>query len=404
MQVLLCHNHYQQPGGEDQSFDDEARLLESRGHSVTRYTVHNDVIKEMGGIEVTARTMWNRGVYRKLRELIRQHRPAVMHCTNIFPLISPAAYYAARSEGVPVVQSLRNYRLLCANALFLRDGKACEDCLGKRLALPALRHRCYRGSLPATAVVTTMVGAHRFLGTWGRAVDLYFTPSEFARRKFIEGGFPADKVMVKPNFVYPDPGAGTGAGGYAIFVGRLSEEKGVATLLEAWVRHTPAIKLKIVGDGPMAPQVREAVAACPSIEWVGRRPIREAYDLIGDAAILISPSVAYETFGRTIVEGYAKGTPVISSDSGASAELIVSGVTGVRFRTGMAAELAQRVAELTADPVKLAQMRESARREYLEKYNADANYGILSQIYQRAIAFRADKHCTSPRVTGAYQA
>src|SRR3954454_4259507 len=130
MNVLLCHNHYQQPGGEDHSFDDEARLLESRGHRVTRFTVHNDAIKEMSRLQVTLRTLWNRQIRQQLREILRREKPAVMHCTNTFPLISPAAYSAAHAEGVAVVQSLRNYRLLCANALLLRDDKPCEACIG----------------------------------------------------------------------------------------------------------------------------------------------------------------------------------------------------------------------------------------------------------------------------------
>jgi len=403
MQVLLCHNHYQQPGGEDQSFDDEARLLESRGHPVTRFTVHNDAINGMGRVEVAGRTFWNRTVYHELRTLIRARRPAVMHCTNTFPLISPAAYYAARAEGVPVVQSLRNYRLLCANALFLRDGRACEDCLGRKLALPALKHKCYRGSLSATAVVTTMVAAHRFLGTWGRAVDLYFTPSEFARRKYIEGGFPSERIGVKSNFVYPDPGVGSGRGGYAVFVGRLSEEKGVQTLLDAWTRHRPAMPLKIVGDGPMRDLVLNARANCGGIEWLGRRTIAEALETIGDASLLISPSIAYETFGRTVVEAFARGTPVIVSDSGASAELVTGGITGMHFAVGNSSELAMRVNELATDPLRLARMREAARREYVEKYNADANYGMLVGIYHRAIAMKTEKSSESPNIGGVCQ-
>jgi len=383
MRLLLCHAHYQQRGGEDHSFEDEARLLESRGHEVVRYTLHNDAINEMGRVGIAVRTVWNHRVYRELREIMASSAPELVHFTNTFPLISPAAYYAARAEGVPVVQSLRNYRLLCPNALFLRDGLPCEDCLGKRFAMPAVKHRCYRDSRPATAVVAGMLTVHRMMGTWSRRVGLYVTPSEFARRKFIAGGFPEDKVAVKPNFVDPDPGEGGGTGGYAIFVGRLSSEKGIDTLLEAWLKHAPPVSLKILGDGPMAGTVRAAVdQAHGKIEWLGRQPYDQTMKLIGEAAMLVFPSLAYETFGRSVIESFAKGTPVITSDKGASAELVENGVNGYTFPRGDAAALAARVSQLAAQS---ANMRPAARAEYLRRYTADHNYRALMTIYHRVL-------------------
>jgi len=383
MKFLLCHNHYQQPGGEDQSFADEARILESHGHRVLRYTVHNDAIHKMGRLQVAARTIWHRRVYRDLRKLMEEEKPAVVHFTNTFPLISPAAYYAAGASGVPVVQSLRNYRLLCPNALFLRDGKPCEECLGRKVTTPAIVHKCYRNNRAATAVVTGMLALHRAAGTWSRRVDLYITPSEFARRKFIEGGLASEQIAVKPNFINPDPGMGSGAGDYAIYVGRLSPEKGITTLLEAWVRHAPALRLMIVGDGPLAPEVRSAVAACPRIEWLGRKPVPEVLRLIGDARLLVFPSLAYETFGRTVIEAFAKGTPVLASDAGASAELVTPGITGEHFKAGDAMSLGSRVGALASTA---SRMRQAARDEYVRYYTADRNYEILMSLYGRAIS------------------
>lgn len=392
MKVLLCHNHYQQPGGEDQSFDDEARLLESRGHEVVRFTLHNNAIKQMGRLRLAARTLWNQQVYGQLREVLRAARPQVMHCTNTFPLISPAAYFAARREDVPVVQSLRNYRLLCANSLFLRDGQPCEKCLGRQVAWPALWHRCYRGQLPATGVVVAMTAVHRAAGTWRRAVDLYFTPSEFARRKYIEGGFDGERIAVKPNFVFPDPGVGQGSAGGAIFVGRLAPEKGVEVLLDAWLEHDVPIPLKIIGDGPLAPRVQDACRRRGHrIQWLGRRPVTEAVAHVGEAALLVSPSITYETFGRSIIEAFASGTPVLTSEFGASAELVTPGQNGEHFRTGDAADLAAKVRELAVDPDRLRRMRDAARHEYVEKYNGDLNYVKLISIYQRAISLHEEE-------------
>jgi glycosyltransferase involved in cell wall biosynthesis len=234
MRVLLVHNYYQQAGGEEQVFVAEGALLEAHGHRVVRYTSHNDRVTGMSRAVLAKNTVWNRTTYRDLRTLIRKERPQVAHFHNTFPLISPAAYYAARAEGVPTAQTLHNYRLLCPNALFFREGRACEDCVGQAGPWPEVIHACYRGSHLSSGGVAAMLTSHRILGTWVRAVDAYITLTEYTRRKFIQGGLPAEKIVVKPNFVYPDPGPGAGRGMYALFVGRLSREKGVDTLLAAW--------------------------------------------------------------------------------------------------------------------------------------------------------------------------
>jgi glycosyltransferase involved in cell wall biosynthesis len=213
MRVLLLHNHYQQPGGEDQVFAAERDLLEAHGHRVLQYTTHNDQLADMGRAGLVKAAVWNGAVYRELRALIRKEKLQVAHFHNTFVLISPAAYYAAQAEGVPVIQTLHNYRLLCPNALFFREGRVCEDCLGKTFPWPGIAHACYRESRPASGTVAAMLTTHRALGTWKRAVDLYIALTGFAREKFIEGGLPSEKIVVKPNFVHPDPGAGEGRDG-----------------------------------------------------------------------------------------------------------------------------------------------------------------------------------------------
>jgi glycosyltransferase involved in cell wall biosynthesis len=403
MKILLCHNHYQQPGGEDASFAAEARLLERHGHTVLRYTVHNDALKGVSRLTAAARTFWNRQSYREVRTLLRAERPEIMHCTNTFPLLSPAAYYAARAEGVPVVQSLRNYRLLCPGANFLRDGRVCEDCLGKRFAWPALRHACYHQGRAATAVVAGMTAAHRLLGTWSRAVDRYFATTQFARERFITAGFPAERIAVKPNFLDDDPGPGDGAGGFAVFVGRLSAEKGVDTLLAAWDKLPEPPVLKIIGDGPLAGLVQDAAARNRRIQWLGRRPAAETLDLVGEAMLLVMPSVCYETFGRTIIEAYAKATPVVASRLGAMSELVDDGRTGLFFEAGNADDLAAKVARLAGDSALLSAMRGAAREQFLRHYTAEPNYRMMMAIYADAAAHRgaARKHAISARPAAA---
>jgi glycosyltransferase involved in cell wall biosynthesis len=284
-----------------------------------------------------------------------------------------------------VIQTLHNYRLLCPSAIFFRDGHACENCLGKLIPWPGVLHRCYRDSRAATGAVAAMLVVHRLLRTWERTVDIFIALTEFARQKFIQGGLPADRVVVKPNFVYPDPGPGAHDGGYALFAGRLSPEKGVRTLLAAWERLGPGIPLKIAGDGPLAREVARACERHPQIEWLGAQPLERVYALMGAAALVIAPSEWYETFGRVVVEAYAKGTPVIASDLGALAELVEDGRTGLRFRPGNPEDLAAKVAWAWRHPRELAAMGREARREYELKYTAERNYELLMEIYRLAI-------------------
>jgi len=385
MKILLCHNYYQQRGGEDQSFEDEAWLLESHGHDVIRYTRHNDDIADMSRRHVATQTIWNRRTYHELRSIIQREQPDVMHCTNTFPLISPAAYTAAKKERLPVVQALRNYRLLCPSATFLRDGSVCEACLGKAIPWPSVLHGCYRDSRAATAVIATMLTTHRLLKTWKRSVSLYYSLTQFARSKFIEGGFSADRVVVKPNFIRTDAAPGDGSGGYVLFVGRLSPEKGIDTLLNAWSRLPATTQLKIVGDGPLAERVRRAAEKDDRIEWLGQQPLDDVLQLIGDAACLVMPSVWYETFGRTIAEAFSRGTPAVVSKMGAMQELVDHGRTGFHFEPGNADDLATTIQQMLADPTQLANMRRAARTEFEDKYTAEANYRMLMAIYERVL-------------------
>ncbi|MDP6466875.1 MAG: glycosyltransferase family 4 protein [Pirellulaceae bacterium] len=383
LNILLCHNHYQHPGGEDSTFADESMLLESHGHNVIRYTMHNDDICDMRRTKLAVKTMWNRQTYYEVRALVREHRPAVMHCTNTFPLISPSVYYAAKDESVPVVQSLHNYRMFCANSLFLRDGRACEDCLGKRIPWPAMVHGCYRESRLATAAVISMVAIHRFMRTWIDAIQLYCTPTEFARQKFIQGGIASEKIVVKPNFVGEDRGVGEGRGNYVVFAGRLSREKGIETLLQVWRQLTDCITLKIVGDGPISDVVARAASHDSRIQWMGQRSCQEVAAIIGEAKCVLLPSICYETFGRTVIEAYCKGTPVIVSDGGAIAELVRENETGYLFESGNADQLLAKLNVLLANTAP-QRMRQAARRAYELKYTAEENYRQLLDLYSRA--------------------
>lgn len=383
MRLITVHNFYQQFGGECQIFDTESKLLEERGHYVKQYTLHNDDIKGINSFVLAKKTLWNSQTYKEIKALVQSEKPDIVHFHNTFPLVSPAAYYAVKSEGVPVIQTLNNYRLLCPNALFLRNGSICEDCLGKPIPLPGVIHNCYKGSKTASATVAAMLTLHRLMQTWTDVVDVYVANlTEFAREKLIQGGLPANKIVVKPNFVHPDPGIGRGQGQYALFVGRLAPEKGIITMLRAWKELGEKIPLKIVGDGPLAPQVAEAVEQRTGIEWLGRKGSQEVYALMSDAAFLVFPSEWYEGLPRTIIESFAVGTPIVASDIGAMSSLITPGYTGLHFQPGNSANLVEQVQWILAHSQELTQMRHKARAEYEAKYTAESNYQQLMQIYE----------------------
>ena len=387
MNVLLVHNFYQQPGGEDQVFADEGKLLEKYGHAVERFTMHNDSVAGIGKIELAQDDLeFER--QQSLRQAIRNHRAEVVHFHNTFPLISPAAYYTAHEEGAAVVQTLHNYRLLCPGATFYRDGKVCEECMGKFGPWAGVLPGCYRNNRMATAAVAAMITFHRMKKTWRNQVDVYIALTEFSRSKFIQGGLPADKIIVKPNFVSPDPGVGDGSGGFALFVGRLTEEKGLTTLLDSWatVHQKTGAMLKIAGDGPMREQVAEMAKKIGGIEFMGRRPMDEIYIMMGSASALIFPSVWYEGQPRTMIESFAKGTPIVASRLGSMAEIVEHEKTGLLFEAGNSADLAQQVQRLMSDPPLRAKMRTAARLEYESRYTAEDNYPKLAACYERAVA------------------
>lgn len=386
MRILSIHNAYQIRGGEDESRACEEQLLRDHGHQVDVYEDTNDRIATLSSAQLAAKTIWSNEAYQAVKDHLTQHQVDVVHVQNFFPLISPAVHHAAKAAGVPVVQTLRNYRLLCPNGLFFRQGSVCEDCLGKAIPYPGVLHGCYRESRPASAGVAAMMVAHRALKTWTHTVDYFIALTEFARQKFIEGGLPAHKIIVKPNFVAPDPGVGQGDGGFMLYVGRLSVEKGLDTLIEAWRRLEHPVPLKIVGDGPLAGLVTEAAQQLDTVEWLGRRPMTEVHQLMGQATAVVFPSKWYETFGRVAVEAFAKGTPVVAANIGAIAELVKSGYTGQLFCPGDPDDLATQVKWVVEHPAAVQTMRHQARAEFEAKYTAAANYRRLIDIYDKASA------------------
>lgn len=387
--VLVVHNRYQLRGGEDVVFEAESALLEKNGHRVGQVIVDNSTIPESLGFlaqaQLAARTIWSPESAQTLRRAIRKFRPDVVHAHNTFPLMSPSIYGASAREGVPVVQTLHNYRLVCPKATLFRDGGPCEDCVGRTIPSPGIVHGCYQGSRPKSAIVAAMLGIHNTRATWDK-ISLFVALSEFSRQVFLRGGFPADRIVVKPNFVEPDPGGRKASGDSLVFVGRLSEEKGVDTLLRAAASEKSGNRLTIIGDGPLRAAVREFAASHSNIELLGPQQRPMVVAAMAAARAVIIPSLWYEAAAPlTLIEAFACGAPVIGSRLGALGEAVDHGKTGLLFEAGSHEALASAIRWMTENPTAAARMGDAARAKYLSTYTAAQNYPQLISLYDRAV-------------------
>jgi len=386
MKILLIHNYYQQSGGEDNVLDSERTLLEHHGHQVILFTVNNDGIQ---GIVQKMRVAWetpySSTMKLTLTQLLFDEQPDIVHVHNFFPLITPAVYDACWGAGVPVIQTLHNFRLICPGGLLMKNGKICEKCLCGS-SYRSVLYGCYRGSRLGTLAVARMLDMHKKMGTWLTKVDRFITMTKFARLKFIAAGFPADKIVVKPNFVYVHDRheANCNRNG-ALFVGRLSQEKGVMTLLDAWKGMNPV--LRIIGDGPLLDEIRAQSSA--HVEVLGRRTLPSVFDAMASSQFLVMPSEWYETFGLVIIEAFSCGLPVIASRLGAMAELIEDGVTGLLFTPGDSVDIAEKVRWAFDHPAEMLLMGERARKVCEEKYSPLENYRQLMAIYNEALSARS---------------
>ncbi len=390
MKIVVVHNSYQLPGGEDTVFANETRLLEEHGHKVVAYHRSNHELDSMSALQrlTMPKEMIHSGnSKREIEKLLRDERPDLVHVHNTFMMISPAVYEACQELGIPVLQTLHNFRLLCPGWNLSRQGKVCEECIDHNL-LRSVWHGCYRNSRLMTASVALMLQVHRGKGTWNESVDGYIALSEFSRRKFVDCGFPSAKLHVKPNFVQQDPGERSGPGKYALFVGRLSAEKGAGTLLAAWEKLRPSMPLMIVGDGPERPslEARAKASRLSSVEFRGWVPSNEAHEAMKRAAFLVIPSVWYEGFPMIIAEAFACGTPVLCSKLGALEEIVSDYRTGLHFAAGDSVDLAEKIDWCASHPAELVHMGKEARREYEARYTAEQNYRMLTGIYDQLLS------------------
>ena len=379
LRIVVVHNRYRQRGGEDAVVEAEVALLRERGHAVELYVRDNRELDGIGPLDASAQALWSRRTTAEIAALCSRFGADVVHAHNTFALVSPSLYWATFRVRVPVVQTLHNYRLMCVQGMFLRQERVCEDCLGHVPWRGVLRG-CYRGSVAQSAALAGVVTLHRMLGTFRDRVTRYIALNEFCRRKFIDGGLPAGRIAVKPNFVDVAPPPEAARQG-ALFVGRLSAEKGISTLLGALGR-AREVRLEVVGGGPEEERVR----AHPSVQARGWLAPAQVLERMRAASFLVLPSVWFECFPRTLVEAFACGLPVIASRVGALAELVDHGRTGLLFRPGSETGLARALDYAQAHPDLMREMGAHARAVYEARFAPQRNYEQLMDIYDDAIA------------------
>lgn len=390
MNILIVHNYYKLPGGEDTVVQSEKNLLESRGHKVVLYTRSNKELDELGilgKLLLPINTVFSMKTYREVKAIIKREKIDVLHVHNTLSLLSPSVYYAGFKCKIPVVQTVHNFRLLCPGATFYRDGKICEDCLHKGLRC-AVKHRCYRGSLMNTLASVFTLKIHRLLGTY-RKLN-YICLTEFNKSKILQvPGVKESQIFIKPNFTtksveYDDSIVRDGY----LYVGRLEKIKGIDVLLKAWkILGDKAPKLTICGSGDLKDKCRKYIKknGLSSVDLLGQTPNEVVKDLLQKSKALIFSTQVYEGFPVAIAESFMMHTPVIVGDIGNAGSLINDGVTGVKFVYDDPGSLADVVSKFDSNGNGYSTLGENAYKDYQDKYTEEANYSILMDIYRQCM-------------------
>lgn len=392
LRVLVVHNRYRSalPSGEDRVVDQEMSLLAEAGHHVTSFERHSDDIASMSVLDkllIPFQVPWNAPARTELRARLQSERPDVVHIHNTFPLLSPSVLAACSDVGVPVAATLHNYLLVCPTGTLMRGGAVCSDCVG-RLPLPAIRHGCYRGSRLATIPMAVNMLANR--GRWWSHVARFFCVSDAQRKILVESGVPAQRLAVKHHFV-ADPGIRrAGAGEHVLYLGRMTEDKGILLLLAAWelldAEGGAGVPLVLAGDGPLSDEVRRWAGRREDVRYLGLQSKAECRELTVRAAAVVAPSKARETFGLVLVEAMASAVPVVAASHGGFTELVQHEATGMLHRPGDAVSLADCLRRVLTDANRNLAMGAAARKTYEAGFTPAAGLAALVAGYEAAIA------------------
>lgn len=389
MNILQIHNYYRFRGGEEQTVLKEREIMEAQGHHVETVTIDSrEIVAKQGfkKIYYILNAFFSLRTVKMMKKSIRSIRPEIIHVHNIFPLLSPSVFYAARKEHIPIVQTIHNYRYLCLNGLFLlNNGAICERCKEGNY-LHGIFRRCYQESFLKSGVMGAVLFLHRLLKTFTEKVDLYIPLTNFSKKKLIEAGFPVSKIEIKPHFVsVADFKPIVKYEEYAVCIGRLSREKGLMTLIEAF-KKIDKIGLKILGDGPLRRELERSAAGFSQIQFLGFIPGEKRFEILGKAMFLVFPSECYENMPYTILESFACGVPVIASKIGGLKELIREEETGLFFEPGNPIDLQMKIERLSKDTKLLEGMRQKAREEAESRFSEEIGYQNILKIYKKAVS------------------
>ncbi|WP_448528502.1 glycosyltransferase family 4 protein [Raineya sp.] len=384
MKILQIHNRYTKKGGEDGVVEAEKNLLLANNHSVEQLFFENSAIQGLEKLKIFYKSLYNWEAQKIVREKIKTFQPDIIHLHNLFYVASPAVLYEAHRQKIPVVQTIHNFRLICAGSLLLREGKVCEICTQKTFPLAGIQYKCFQNSAIKSAQLTMVTGLHKWLGTWKNKVDAYITLTEFVKNKLIQSSLhlPNEKIFIKPNFTY-DKGFATAEQrqDFFLFVGRLSQEKGVRILLEA--SKTYEFKLEIIGGGEQENLVRAYASSNPNIIYHGFQGQDFIFAKMKACRALLFPSVWYENMPLTILEAFSTGTPVIISDIDNLNEIVTDQHNGLHFRTGNSQDLAQKIQLFQQNS--FSHFYTNARKTYENLYSPEKNYQRLMQIYESVL-------------------
>jgi len=386
MRILLIHNTYKYKGGEDSVFENEYNLLVSHNNQVEKLLFTNKNIHSLfDKIKVGINAIYNPKSAKILEEKIKLFQPEVIHVHNFFPVASPALFYVANQLNIPIVITLHNYRLICPNALLFRENKVCEKCIQKSFAIDGVLNGCYRNSKIQTFSLALMSYIHKKKATWHTKIDKYITLTNFAKQKLLSSslGVHSDQFIIKPNFV-EDFGCEYEKEDYFLFVGRLSLEKGVNLLLEAFIKSKQ--KLLIIGSGPLEKKVIEFANKYTNIIYLGFQDKQFIIEKLKRAKALLFTSLWYEGMPMTILESFSTATPVIAPNIGGPNEIVHDKKNGLIYQVNNLKNLQEKIVELTQENSIYKRFCIEARKSYENYYTPERNYQQLITLYKEMIS------------------